>query len=75
MKRSEPVGECGCQLVRDKDGLKMIDCPLHRAAPELSEACKDFVAFDWENSNLHWPTIAMWISRFQNIIAKAEGGE
>ena len=44
-------------------------------APEFFEVCKDFVAFDWENSNLHWPTIAMWISRFQNIIAKAEVGE
>ena len=46
---------------------------LQNINAELLEACKDFVAFDWENSILHWPTIAMWISRFQNIIAKAEG--
>ena len=42
------------------------------AAPKLLETCKDFVVFDWEHSNLHWPTIAMWISRFQQTISKAE---
>jgi hypothetical protein len=41
MKRSEKVGDCGCQLVRDGTGLRMIDCPLHKAAPDLLEACKE----------------------------------
>ena len=40
MERSEPVGNCGCQLARDKDGLRMIDCALHKSAPDLLEACK-----------------------------------
>ena len=39
-KRNEAIGDCGCKLTRTKDGLKIIDCPLHAAAPELLEACK-----------------------------------
>jgi hypothetical protein len=37
---SEPVGTCGCKLERVASGLKMVDCPLHAAAPELLEALK-----------------------------------
>ncbi len=35
--RSEPVGTCGCQLVRTEKGLEMVDCPLHKAAPEMAD--------------------------------------
>ncbi len=34
--RSEPVGKCGCQLVRTEKGLGMVDCPLHKAAPAMA---------------------------------------
>ncbi len=35
--RSEPVGRCGCQLVRTEKGLEMVDCPLHEAAQEMAD--------------------------------------
>ena len=37
-KRSEAVGNCGCKLERTEKGLKMVDCPLHKAAPDLLAA-------------------------------------
>ena len=34
-KRSEGIGTCGCKLERDENGLHMVDCPMHAAAPDL----------------------------------------
>ncbi len=82
MKRSEPVGNCGCQLVRDGKGLKMIDCSLHKAAPDLLEACKDVAegllrdARNYPDGN--FPSSERFINRakrLQAAIAKAEKGE
>ncbi len=61
MKRSEKVGECGCQLVRDGMGLRMIDCPLHK------KALLDMIT----NNRLHGPEVY----RASDAIKKAEKGE
>jgi len=45
MERSEKVDDCGCKLARDETGLHMISCPLHKAASDLLEACKDVCKF------------------------------
>ena len=37
----ELVDECGCVLERSENGLHMVDCSLHSAAPELLGACKE----------------------------------
>lgn len=39
--KSEPIDECGCQLVRTAKGLHMQECSLHKMAPKLMEACKE----------------------------------
>lgn len=72
MKRSEPIGKCGCQLVRDESGLKMIDCPLHKSALELLEACKRLmVEVDQNKAKINGATGIM----ISSAIAKAEGRE
>ncbi len=80
MARSEPVGDCGCQLVRDEDGLRMIDCPLHAAAPELLEACKEAAeglmrdVSNYPDGN--FPSSERFTNRASRLlqaIAKAEG--
>ena len=39
--RQEPVGTCGCRLVRTESGLSMKDCPLRAAAPRLLAALEE----------------------------------
>ncbi len=43
MKRSEPVGNCGCNLIRTEKGLHMEDCPLHKAAPTMETAIRSML--------------------------------
>jgi len=57
--KSDPVGECGCKLIRTEHGLHMQDCPLHAAAPELLAAlieAKKALADILDNHPDVWPT-------------------
>ncbi len=48
MKR-EKVDDCGCSLTRTENGLHMKDCSLHGAAPDLLEACREWMKYDSEH--------------------------
>lgn len=74
--RSEPVpvNDCGCKLERTETGLKMVDCPLHAAAPQLLEACKmadKFYQDNFEIMPVAWQTYADII----DAAIAAAGGE
>jgi hypothetical protein len=56
--------------VRDENGLKMIDCPLHAAAPVLLAALRNLVA-DFDKSV---QTTDPMLIEARAAIAKAQGG-
>lgn len=56
--RTEPVGNCGCELIRDENGLRMVDCPVHAAAPDLLEACQEML--NLIDTNLVFPPPEGW---------------
>ena len=35
---SENVGECGCRLKPTREGFKMVECALHKSAPNMKTA-------------------------------------
>ncbi len=38
--KNEPIDNCGCKLIRIESGLHIEECSLHKAAPDLLEACR-----------------------------------
>ena len=77
---AEPVGECGCRLVRVEHGLRMEDCPLHAAAGEMRDLLAAAVArIGLENKEGN-PVLSAWLPEAEALLAKirgpsAEGGE
>ena len=68
----DPVGACGCKLVRTERGLTMQDCALHAAAPELLEALRSVLPNvpGWESKDFSGRP---WLELAKRAIAKAEG--
>ena len=65
-------GECGCRIAHlGIDKLEIEYCPLHKAAPDLYEACKEMIAvLTLYGSEKPEPEF----SRMKQAIAKVEGG-
>ncbi len=70
MERSERVDDCGCKLMRDETGLRMVDCPLHKAAPDLLEACERVVAYLKIHDSNYWESNSD-ARKLEQAIAKA----
>ena len=77
---SEPVGECGCRLVRVVQGLRIEDCPLHAAAGQMRDLLAAAVARVGLENKEGNPILSAWLPEAEALLAKirgpsAEGGE
>ena len=81
--RIEPIGECGCRLERTDTGLRMVDCPLHAAAPEMRTllgclVCRLSGLDDSHKSqqllDVEYEAIAL-LAQIEPAVKAAEGGE
>jgi hypothetical protein len=63
--------KCGCRLERSEHGLKMVDCPMHAAAPGLLEVCEE-MAGHLERHPLGKGMMETY-EKMKLLIAKAQG--
>jgi len=86
--RNEKIGNCGCRLERHSGGLIMVDCPLHKATPELLEALEALVAVcpECNGTGVYFPrkdpitghkeeAPCQWCKHARAAITKATGQE
>ena len=71
------MAECACRMTKTSTGLcTMFYCPMHKAAPDLLEACQAFVEA-WEKSlQLEKTDVALRKARaaIANATKEAENG-